>query len=191
MKRFATALGTGLLRLLVALRARALTCWGRWRLFRGDAAGASKTLESAADVCPGAFGPLVHLARACLRQNDLFRARRALARAREASPDRFAREAETWVRLEGYDVAALTDVPAAPGRGGNGPASRPASRPVEAPAEPRTAVLRERSHAPAGLPFGDCRDLDEYSRFRAMPAISKAEIDAMDWDGLAEDLQDG
>jgi hypothetical protein len=187
MKRFATALGTGALRLLLGLRARVLTCWGRWRLFRGDAAGASKTLESAADVCPGAFGPLVHLARACLRQNDLFRARRALARAREASPDRFAREAETWVRLEGYDVAALTDVKPAPG-----PTSRPAARPQEAPAERSTAVLRERRHAtPTGLPFGDCRDLDEYSRFCAMPAISKAEIEAMDWEGLAEDLQDG
>jgi hypothetical protein len=187
MKRFAAALGMGTFRLLVGVRSRALTFWGRWRLFRGDAVGATKTLESAADVCPGAFGPLVHLARACLRQNDLFRARRALARAREASPVRFAREAETWVRLEGYDVATLTDVQGAP-RG----EPRTVSRPAEAPAERRMAVLHERRHGPtAGLPYGDCRDLDEYSRFCAMPAISKAEIEAMDWDGLAEDLQDG
>ncbi len=184
MKRFAASLGAGSVRLCVGLGTRFLTCWGRWRLFRGDAAGALKALESAAERSPGAFGPLVHLARACLRQNDLFRARRALARAREASPARFAREAETWVRLEGYDVAALTDVQAAPVRG--------EPRPAEAPAERRTAVLHERRHGtPGGLPFGDCRDLDEYSRFCAMPAISKAEIEAMDWDVLAEDLQDG
>jgi hypothetical protein len=184
MKRFAAALATGALRLFIGLRARLLTCWGRWRLFRGDAAGALRTLESAAERSPGAFGPLVHLARACLRQNDLFRARRALARAREASPVRFAREAETWVRLEGYDVAALTDVQGAPPRG--------EPRPAEAPVERKTAVLPQRRRAAvAALPFGDCRDLDEYSRFCAMPAISKAEIEAMDWDGLAEDLQDG
>jgi hypothetical protein len=189
MKRFAAALGAGAVRLLAGLRTRWLTCWGRWRLFRGDSAGAARTLESAAARSPGAFATLVHLARAFLRQNDLFRARRALARAREASPTRFAREAGTWVRLEGFDVAALTDVQA--------PRHAPEARPAEAPAqgratESRTAVLHERRHRDVvGLPFGDCRDLDEYSRFCAMPAISKAEIEAMDWDGLAEDLQDG
>jgi len=183
MKRFAAAFVRGSCRLFVGVWTRFLTCWGRWRLFRGDSAGALKALETAAERSPGAFTPLVHLARACLRQNDLFRARRALARAREASPVRFAREAETWVRLEGYDVAALTDV-----QGGTSREPRPA----EAPAERRTAVLHESRRKGAGpLPFGDCRDLDEYSRFCAMPEISKAEIEGMDWDSVAEDLQDG
>ena len=182
MKRFAAACVRGSVRLFVGIWSRFLTCWGRWRLFRGDSAGALKALESAAERSPGAFSPLVHLARACLRQNDLFRARRALARAREASPIRFAREAESWVRLEGYDVAALTDV--------SGVGARE-QRPAEAPAERKTAVLHGRRRQGAGLPFGDCRDLDEYSRFCAMPEISKAEIEGMDWDSVAEDLQDG
>jgi hypothetical protein len=40
------------------------------------------------------------------------------------------------------------------------------------------------------LRFGDCRDLDEYARFRAMPPISRAEIDACDWDSVLDDLLD-
>jgi hypothetical protein len=181
MKRLAIPLARGLARVLTALGAGWLTCWGRWRLFRGDADGAARALETAARRRPGAFAPLVHLARACLRRNDLYRARRALAQAREASPDRFAREAETWVRREGFDVAALTDAPVA---------ARPAQAEVQT--ERRTAVL----HGPrrvlgAAHPYGDCRDLDEYARFSAMPPISHGEIAGIDIDELADDLQDG
>lgn len=185
MKRLAISLVAGFSRFAGRVSTRCLTAWGRWRLFRGDPDGAARALETASRRDPGAFGPLVHLARACLRQNDVLRARRALARAREASPTRFQREAETWVRREGYDVAALTDL---------GPA-RGDTRPAPAAAEPRTAVLPgptpPRHRTAPSHPYGDCANLDEYARFSAMPPISPAEIEAMDWDAVADDLQDG
>ncbi len=186
MKRIGLLLGSAVVRLSRGVSTRFLTFWGRWRLFRGDADGAARALESAARRNPSAFGPLVHLARACLRQNDVLRARRALARAREASPGRFRREAETWMRREGYDVAALTDL----GIGG-----RSDVRPAQAAPERQTAVLptppAPRRRETAGHPYGDCRNLDEYARFSAMPPISRAEIEGMDWDEVADDLQDG
>jgi len=33
--------------------------------------------------------------------------------------------------------------------------------------------------------------LAEYAHFRAMPPISKAEMDGLDWDALIDDLLDG
>ena len=38
------------------------------------------------------------------------------------------------------------------------------------------------------MPYGDCLDLDEYARFRAMPPISEAEVEGVDWDRVLEDL---
>jgi len=155
---------------------------GRFRLLRGDLEGAVASLEAATRATPDAYEGWLHLARAHLRANDLLRARRAIARAREVSPDRFARETARWVRREGFELATLTDL------GGGAPAP--------APSEPRrdreAAVLgvRER-RADASLPFGDCKDLDEYARFRSMPPISSSERDAIDWDEVSEDLQDG
>jgi hypothetical protein len=153
---------------------------GRLRLLRGDLPGAILALEGATRVSPDGFEPWLHLARAHLRANDLLRARRAIARAREAAPERFAKEMARWVRREGFELATLTDL-------GGVPASPPEHR-----AERETAVLgvRER-HVDASLPFGDCRDLDEYARFRSMPPITSSERDTIDWDEVSEDLQDG
>jgi len=77
------------------------------------------------------------------------------------------------VALEGYDLAGLAP---------QAPLTSPASVAVEA--------RRRRSSlsSDAGLPFGDCRDLDEYARFRAMPPIAPGEID--DWDSVLADLLD-
>jgi hypothetical protein len=160
-----------------ALVARIGVSRGRFRLLRGDLPGAIARLEKATKRSPGGFDGFLHLSRAYLRANDLGRARRSIARAREASAWRFAREMPRWVRREGFELSALTDL---------GPPAR-----VEAPAEREAAVLHARHRSEGALPFGDCRDLDEYARFRSMPPISEAERETCDWDEIAEDLQDG
>jgi hypothetical protein len=147
---------------------------GRWRLLRGDPEGAARHFEAAAALHPDAFAPYLHLARARLRRRETFQARRALALARTVDSARYAREAEVWVRREGFDLGLLTDVP-----------------PVPEPPARETAVMRSRGRSAAGLPFGDCKDLDEYSRFQAMPPITPGEISSLDWDSVADDLQDG
>ncbi len=164
----------GLAGLARRLGAWALVSIGRWRLLRGDAEGAAEAFEAAAARVPGWFAPYLHLARARLRCREAFHARRALAQAREASPRRFEREARDRIAREGFDLDALTGAPALP----------------EPPAR-ETAVLRSGSRSAGALPFGDCRDLDEYSRFQAMPPISPSELDDVDWDDVADDLQDG
>lgn len=158
---------------------------GRWRLHRGDAAGAARLFEAAADRAPGSFAPLLALTRAYLRRRDLVLARRALARAREASPGRFEREAPAAMRAEGFDLATLTEtgLGADGGMGRVGAAER---------GERATLVVTTPVRAPrVALPFGDCRDLDEYTRFRSMPPITSSEISSTDWDAIIDDLQDG
>ncbi|MBL9086726.1 MAG: hypothetical protein JNM10_06255 [Planctomycetia bacterium] len=155
---------------------------GRWRLHRGDPAAAARLFEAAAARAPGSFAPLLALTRAYLRRRDLVLARRALARAREASPARFAREASAAMRAEGFDLATL-----AAGGGARAGAAADGERP-----ERGTLVVTSPARvARAALPFGDCRDLDEYTRFRSMPAITSAEIASTDWDAIIDDLQDG
>ena len=176
MRRLGSTLLRTIGRAFQAIGARIATSAGRFRLLRGDLEGAVHAFERATRLSPGAFDPQVHLARAHLRSHDLFRARRALARAREASAARFEREVPGWVRAEGYELSALSDV---------------VSPRCDPPAERETVVLRARDRAAGGLPFGDCRDLDEYARFRSMPPITQSERDTIDWDEVSEDLQDG
>jgi len=155
---------------------------GRWRLHRGDPAGAARLFEAASARAPGAFAPLLALSRAYLRRRDLVLARRTLARAREASPARFAREAPGAIRAEGFDLATLSDGAVGRGRGGSDGAR----------AERQTLVVTTPGRAPRVLlPFGDCQDLDEYTRFRSMPPITAAEIASTDWPAIFDDLQDG
>jgi hypothetical protein len=145
---------------------------GRRCLDRGDLRGATKALERALRRKPDAFQALLHLSRAYLRARDLFRAHRTLARAREVDPRRFPQEAARWVSREGYQLEEVTP-------------SRPAAR------APQPAVARTvRRPSSTVLRYGDCRDLDEYARFRAMPPISRAEIDDCDWDSVLDDLLD-
>jgi tetratricopeptide (TPR) repeat protein len=159
--------------LLRAARAARWTARGKRCLARGDARGAAAALERALDLRPEGFSALLHLSRTYLRCRDLFRAHRTLARAREADPRRFAAEAGMWVAREGFDLDTVCAGP-------------------QQPREPEPAVAgrRSRRRVDAGLDFGDCRDLDEYARFRAMPPISAAEVEETDWDALLGDLQD-
>lgn len=152
---------------------------GRWALLRRDSAAAVRAFERALGYAPDSFDVLLHLARAYLRARDLPRARRALARAREISPRRFDREASRWVVREGFELGSLTDAPPAPAPRG------------EVPVAHEAAVLRTRVRSAGEHPFGDCRDLDEYARFRSMPPITQGERESIDWDAIAEDLLDG
>jgi hypothetical protein len=160
---------------LAATLARVLVVSGRFRLVRGDALGAARLFERAARHDPSSFSAWLHLGRARLRARDLYRARRALGRAREEAPGAFDREASDWVRLEGFDLSTLAEV----SMRGEPPARHPAYLGPPGPA------------AKAVLPYGDCKDLDEYARFGAMPPIAPSEFADLDWDELAEDLQDG
>lgn len=156
---------------------------GRWRLFRRDAKGAVATLESATRRAPDAFAPWLLLARAHLKNRDWIGARVALARARELAPERFVAVAARTLRRDGFEITALADpIPQAVVPAVNGSAG--------ARVERATVHARTRE---AGLvhPLGDCRDLDEYARFRSMPPITPAEIESVDWDAVADDLLEG
>jgi hypothetical protein len=83
------------------------------------------------------------------------------------------------MRAEGFDLAALADV-----TGGRTDVAGVAER-----TERGTAVL-ESAVRVRTAPLGDCRDIDEYTRFRCMPPITPAEIAATDWDAVFDDLLD-
>lgn len=150
---------------------------GRRRLLRGELSVAVTCLQAALRLQPGRFDALLLLTRAYLRSRDLFRARSALVQARETDRVRFETSAAAVVALEGYDLARLCTAP--------GPVAAVA---VET-APPRAAARGPRGPAAGrGLPLGDCRDLDEYARFRAMPPVAPGEI--TDWDEVIADLLD-
>jgi len=155
------------------VRAAFWTARGRRRLEQGNLPAAVGALQMALRLRPSSFKALLLLSRAYLRSRDFFRARGALAQARETDRVRFEADAARIVALEGYDLAGLAP---------QAPLTSPASVAVEA--------RRRRSglSSDAGLPFGDCRDLDEYARFRAMPPVAPGEID--DWDSVLADLLD-
>lgn len=155
---------------------------GRWRLYRRDLDGAVESLDVAARRAPDAFSPWLHLARARLRNRDLPGARMALARARAVAPDRFDRVAVPTLRNDGFELSIVAEPP---------PAAVPAARSAHGNRAERAAVHTRSREAPTSHPLGDCRDLDEYARFRSMPPITPAEIECVDWDAIADDLLDG
>jgi len=147
---------------------------GRLALARGDLATAADRLERATARRPLAFRTLVLLARAYLAANDVWRAHRALARAREVDPGRFARVVARWGAAAPANAAALRHViSGAVVRTGWGSSASGGERRVV---------------APGSLPYGDCLTVDEHARFRAMPPISAAERASVDWDAVCEDL---
>jgi hypothetical protein len=157
---------------LLRVRSRLWTARGRRRLERGDLPAAVGALHMALRLRPSSFNALMLLSRAYLRSRDFFRARGALSQARETDRARFEAEAPRVVALEGYDLGGLSP---------QAPLTAP---PVAVAAEHR----RMRQGVVGALPYGDCRDLDEYARFRAMPPIAPGEID--DWDSVLQDLLD-
>ena len=154
-------------------RAALWTARGRRRLEQGNLPAAVGALQTALRLRPSSFKALLLLSRAYLRSRDFFRARGALSQARETDRVRFEADAARVVALEGYDLAGLAP---------QAPITTPASVAVQA------GRRRSRLGGDGGLPFGDCRDLDEYARFRAMPPIAPGEID--DWDSVLADLLD-
>lgn len=169
---------------LARWRASRWTAHARRLLDGGDPLSAVAALQTALRIRPGSFGALLLLSRAYLRSRDLFRAQSALAQARATDRRRFEASAQAEIALEGYELARLCP--------DDGPRPAPASGPAAAGVEPARGVAVETQRRPGGdrtpLPLGDCRDVDEYARFKAMPPIQKGEIE--DWDETLADLLD-
>jgi len=115
------------------------------------------------------------VAQAHLCARELHEARRYLAQAREADPTRYDLRAAALLARCGYDLDAVCR-----------PLPLVRSEPV------RQAAMRtgRAKTTAANHPFGDCEDVDEYARFRAMPPITPAEIATTDWDAIIGDLLD-
>jgi hypothetical protein len=114
------------------------------------------------------------LAQGHLAARQLPEARRYLAQAREADPLRYDLQAAALLSRCGYDLDSLC---------------RPQLAARPGPAVRAAAPLR-RDVTASQLPYGDCRDVDEYARFRAMPPITRSEIDSTDWDDIIDELLD-
>jgi hypothetical protein len=156
------------------LRAALWTLRAARRLRRGDAAGAARACAEALRRRPGRFPLLMRAAEANLRARDLPAARRYLALARESDPRRYDLRAAGMLARCGFDLEAVCR-PTRVAR------PQPVTQPVGLPRRLVTS---------ANLPYGDCRDVDEYARFRAMPPITAGEIAALDWDNVLGDLLD-
>ena len=148
---------------------------GRRRLRRGDHRGALRAFHRALERRPRAFAALMAVAHAHLQAREFEEARRFLAQAREADPIRYDLEAAAILARCGYDLDSVCRPRTPPARP---TAVVPARRPVR------------REEAAARHPYGDCQDIDEYARFRAMPPISSGEIEQTDWDAVIRDLLD-
>lgn len=148
---------------------------GHRRLRRGDHQGAICAFQRALQQRPTHFRVLLDIAQAHLCAHEMHEARHFLARAREADPRRYDRRAAATLAGCGFDLEAVCRHPVS---------ARP-------DLVVQVAGVRAPAVTAANLPFGDCRDVDEYARFRAMPPISRAEIDGMDWDSVLGDLLDG
>jgi tetratricopeptide (TPR) repeat protein len=169
LRWFRTSLSTWLSRWRAGRWKRA----GRRLLERGDIDGAVRALQQALRLCPGSFSALLLLSRAYLRSRDLFRAKSALVQARATNQRRFEASAPGEIALEGYDLSGLVT-------------AQPAMGVAVAHAEPRVEARPGPGPRQTSLPLGDCRDLDEYARFQAMPPVAKDEIE--DWDEVLADL---
>lgn len=176
------SLKAGPRRLYARLAAGFWTARGRRALARGQIGMGVKALEQAVSWRPEGFKPLVFLAGGYLRAEETWCAHRALARARETDPARFARLASDLLVREGVDRSTLDAV-----------LETSMPRPRTGPKVPTLTAARRQEPAsravePAAHPYGDCASLDEYARFSAMPPISRDEIEGLDWDALLEDL---
>lgn len=147
---------------------------GRRRLRRGMIQGAIEALEASLALRPGQFRTLVNLSIAHLIARNQTEAHRALAQAREADPHSFEARAGRLLARWGFPLEVVFRM-AAP------PRAEPAPQPVAVKTQTRTVHARH-------LPYGDCADIDEYARFRAMPPISKGEMEQVDWDRVIDDL---
>ncbi|MDJ0521653.1 MAG: tetratricopeptide repeat protein [Planctomycetota bacterium] len=147
---------------------------GHRRLRRGDHRGAIRAFHQALRKRPGRFPELMNVAQAHLCARELHEARRYLAQAREADPTRYDLRAAALLASCGYDIESVC---------------RPLP-PTRPSAKTHTAVRDSRGVSASSLPYGDCADIDEYARFRAMPPISQAEIEDTDWDTIIGDLFD-
>jgi len=163
--------------LTTRLSAAAWSFFGHRRLRKGDHRGAIRAFHAALRRRPGRFPALMNVAQAHLCGREIHEARRFLARAREADPDRYDLRAAAMLGRCGFDFEMITRPPIQ-------------ARPTPVAQAAGASGAAARYVTPANLPFGDCRDVDEYARFEAMPPITEAEIESMDWESVLGDLLD-
>ena len=173
------------------------TLRGSRRLRRGDARGAIRAYEAALRRRPGHFRGLMHLAVAHLCAREVPEARRFLADARDGHPRLYEREAASLLSRGGFDLEAIHRLGALPRRSESAVTAlsqlRARGLPVEAGDELRgdesrdSAAETSRESADLLLPYGDCADIDEYTRFSAMPPIHLTEGEGVDWDAVFPD----
>ena len=144
---------------------------------RGDWRGGIRAYQAALRRRPEHFGTLLHLARAHLCAREVHEARRFLLLAREADPKRYEFDAAAFLARHGFDLESICRI------------APTTARPAE-PVRVRASRSTREPVTPENLPYGDCRDLDEYARFRAMPPITPAEAEGLDWDRVIDDLLD-
>lgn len=156
------------------LSAATWSFFGHRRLRQGDHRGAIRAFHEALRRRPGRFRALMNVAQAHLCAREFEEARRFLAQAREADPGRYDLRAAALLSRCGFDLEAVC---------------RP---PVQARPTPVAQAARGGAGqvTAASLPYGDCRDVDEYAHFEAMPPITPAEIEGVDWDSVLGDLLD-
>lgn len=161
------------------LSARWWTWFGHRRLRQGDARGAIRAFHRAIRARPQAFEPLMAGAQAHLHAREVEEARRFLAQAREADPTRYDLRAAAILASCGYDLDAVCR-----------PQLAPRPKPVASAARPLRQEMSADHVTADQHPYGDCQDVDEYARFRAMPPITRGEIEDTDWDSIITDLLD-
>lgn len=150
------------------------TLLGRRRLRRGEVQAAILAFHKALVHRPDRFRTLVDLSIAYLCARDVPQAQAALGHARRSDPSQFAVRAGRLLGRWGFELPRAQPAPRTP--------------PMQMAGVVETSEVRARTVTAQSLPFGDCRNLDEYARFRAMPPITQAEIDDLDWDQVITDF---
>ncbi len=114
------------------------------------------------------------IAHLCAR--DAAQAQAALGHARRSDPVRFSVRAGRLLGRWGFELPRTQITPRPP-------------QPVQVAGRVEGPDGRRRRNVTAqSLPFGDCQNIDEYARFSAMPPITQAEIDDLDWDKVIGDF---
>ncbi|MDJ0976699.1 MAG: hypothetical protein QNJ98_19745 [Planctomycetota bacterium] len=147
---------------------------GRRRLRRGEVQSAIQAFHKALAHRPSRFRTLVDLSIAYLCARDVPQAQAALGHARRSDPSRFTVRAGRLLGRWGFELPR-SQVP-------------PRPQPMQMAGVVEAPEARSRTVTSQSLPYGDCRNLDEYARFRAMPPITQAEIDELDWDRVIGDF---
>jgi len=154
---------------------------GAFFLRRGDLARARRHFLRAAEQGYPSFRAHLQLGKIYLHQDRMARAVEELHRAREIDPHRFAREGFPgdpllWI-AERLPESRVRNLAVSPSSATPAPSAEP-PRDVPAAAEAED------------LPYGDFLDESEAERFSALPPISVHDLEDVDWDEVARELNE-